>query len=253
MNTDLYMSEQFSDITLVVENVRIPAHKIILAAQSSYFRSLFSGGFAETAQHEIELRRVPLEAFKVILKYIYTGRLSLDNCEVDQLIDVLGLADLYDFETLISPISMCLPSKLSLNNCCAILNAANLYSLDTLNTYCITFMDRNAGDLLNHETFMTLSQRALCSLLERDSFFVPEVDIAKAVRDWHENNPNDSIEVSFIQYLVEHFCVHFKIRMLGGAFLDTLATYWYGRIIEYRSLNQNFGLTKSFGFHRRKS
>ncbi len=34
----LLLSDNYQDITLVVENQRIPAHKIILASRSEYFR-----------------------------------------------------------------------------------------------------------------------------------------------------------------------------------------------------------------------
>ena len=34
----LFMQESYSDITLVVDNRRFPAHKVILAARSEYFR-----------------------------------------------------------------------------------------------------------------------------------------------------------------------------------------------------------------------
>ena len=34
----LFMQESYSDITLVVDGQRFPAHKVILAARSEYFR-----------------------------------------------------------------------------------------------------------------------------------------------------------------------------------------------------------------------
>lgn len=58
-------------MTLVVGNTKIPAHKAVLSARRSYFEKLFAGGFSEAKQPEIELQ-VPLDAFKVILRFIYT-------------------------------------------------------------------------------------------------------------------------------------------------------------------------------------
>lgn len=34
----LFMQESYSDITLMVDNQRFPAHKVILATRSEYFR-----------------------------------------------------------------------------------------------------------------------------------------------------------------------------------------------------------------------
>lgn len=204
----LCMSAEYSDVTFVVENTRISAHKIILAARSSYFRALLYGGLAESSQQEIDLK-VPLEAFKVLLGYIYTGCISLVKLREEQILDTLGLANQYGFETLEIAISTYLTNNLSLNNCCAILDAARLYSLETLSTVCMTFMDRNSTDLLNHKTFKTLSQDSLCSLLERDSFFAPEVHIFNAVYDWCKNNPNADIEVSLFI-----FCYVFSVKTI---------------------------------------
>lgn len=195
--SQLCMNAEYSDVVFVVEGSRLPAHKIVLAARSQYFRALLFNGLAETTQNEIELK-VPLEAFKALLDYIYTGCMSLTKMKEENILDSLGLANQYGFETLELAISSYLTNSLSLKNCCAILDAARLYSLDTLSDVCMTFMDRNSTELLTSPTFKTLSQYSLCSLLERDSFFAPEVQIFNAVYDWCKNNPNADIEVSWM-------------------------------------------------------
>lgn len=55
-------------------------------------------------------------------------------------------------------------------------------------------MDQNAVNLLTHESFKTLSQDSLCSLLHRDSFFAPEVQIFVAVNDWAKHNGRSDID-----------------------------------------------------------
>lgn len=193
------MNPEYSDVTFIVEGVKLPAHKILLAARSSYFRALLYGGLAESTQSEIELK-VPLEAFKALLNYIYTGCMSLGKMKEENILDSLGLANQYGFETLETAISTYLTNNLSLKNCCAILDAAHLYNLQILSDVCMTFMDRNATELLNSQTFKTLSQESLCTLLERDSFFAPEIQIFNAVHDWCKNNQHADIEVSSIFY-----------------------------------------------------
>lgn len=75
----LYLSDEFSDITLIVCGQRFNGHKVILAARSQYFRALLFGGLKESVQDEIELNGTTLPAFKELLKYIYTGHLTLTN------------------------------------------------------------------------------------------------------------------------------------------------------------------------------
>lgn len=71
----LCMSSDYSDVIFNVENQKLPAHRVILAARSEYFRALLYGGLAETTQTEIQLQ-IPLAAFKALLRYIYSGKFT---------------------------------------------------------------------------------------------------------------------------------------------------------------------------------
>lgn len=227
--SQLCLNSEYSDVTFIVEGVKLPAHKIILAARSSYFRALLYGGLAETTQREIELN-VPLEAFKALLQYIYTGCMSLSKMKEENILDSLGLANQYGFEALELAISTYLTNNLSQKNCCAILDAARLYNLETLSDVCMTFMDRNSTELLTSCSFKTLSQDSLCTLLDRDSFFAPEVQIFNAVHEWCKNNPNADIEVgktnawNFIKIRLILFDTHTCFYLiLDGCFKSTFA------------------------------
>lgn len=70
-----------SDVMLIVEGEKLNAHKLILASQSQYFQALFFGNLKEASQDEIELKDIKLEAFKRILKYVYTGNMLLQNTD----------------------------------------------------------------------------------------------------------------------------------------------------------------------------
>lgn len=185
----LCMNEQYADVEFIVEEERIPAHRVILAARSEYFRALLYGGMAETTQRQIPLE-VPLEAFKVLLRYIYSGTLLLSTLDEDSTIDVLGMANQYGFQDLEMAISNYLRQYLALDNVCMILDAARLYNLEELTEVCLMFMDRNAGDLLLHNSFNTLSKESLEEVLRRDCFFAPEVQIFLAVWKWSRFNSN---------------------------------------------------------------
>lgn len=190
----LCMSYDYSDVTFIVENEKLPAHRVILAARSEYFRALLYGGLSESTQNEIHLK-IPLKAFKALLKYIYSGNMSLAQMKEENILDTLGLANQYGFTDLEIAISDYLRQVLSLNNVCAILDAAKLFALEGLTSVCHYFLDRNAEAILQHETFKSLSQDAICSLLSRDSFFAPEVQIFQAVHDWcNFNSEGGNIE-----------------------------------------------------------
>ncbi|CAH0718693.1 unnamed protein product, partial [Brenthis ino] len=183
----LCLSSEYSDVTLIVEGQRIPAHKVILAASSDYFRALLYGGMREANQAEVELQ-APLLAFKALLRYVYSGHMGLSLLREDTVLDMLGLAHQFNFQELETAISDYLRQVLALRNVCAVLDAARLYGLDALMDYCYNYLDKNAKEVLQHDTFLQLSVEALQGLLERDSFFAPEVDIFKAVCNWFNAN-----------------------------------------------------------------
>lgn len=189
----LALSTQYADIVFLVDDQRLPAHRVILAARSDYFRAMFyGGGFRESTQTEIRLD-IPLTAFRTLLRYIYSGHLSLARLSVEHVLDTFGLAHQYGFGALELAISAFLRGVLSIDNVCTILDAASLYELKELSDVCLTFMDQNAVSLLQHETFRTLSRHGLCALLRRDSFFAPEVQIFTAVSEWAKHNAGEDV------------------------------------------------------------
>jgi BTB/POZ domain-containing protein 9 len=97
LKNGLFLNSDYSDVNLIVEGVSFPAHKIILAARSFYFRALLFGGMKESTQSEIELKAAPTVAFKALLKYVYSGRMALGELKEDVVLDVLGYAQNYYF------------------------------------------------------------------------------------------------------------------------------------------------------------
>lgn len=188
----LAMSDMYADVVFLVDEQRLPAHRIILAARSDYFRAMLYGGLCESTQSVIALN-IPLQAFRTLLRYIYAGHIDLGPLAVEHVLDTFGLAHQYGFGALELAISDYLRGVLSIDNVCAILDAASLYGLADLSDVCLTFMDQNATFLLQHDTFRSLSKQALCGLLRRDSFFAPEVQIFAAVHDWSRANAGEDV------------------------------------------------------------
>ena len=74
------------DVILVVDGKRFPANKIVLAAGSAYFQTMFTTDVKEKSQEEVALTLTSEcatpEIFGVVLEFIYSGKihLSSDNC-----------------------------------------------------------------------------------------------------------------------------------------------------------------------------
>nr|XP_053640751.1 BTB/POZ domain-containing protein 9-like isoform X1 [Cherax quadricarinatus] len=184
----LYLNDEYSDVTLQVNGQTFRAHKVILAARSQYFRALLFGGLRESRQAEVEIKDTNLTAFNVLLKYIYTGWVSLSSEKEETVLEILGLAHQYGFEDLESAVCEYLKDALCIANICVIYDMASLYNLTNLKTVCEDFMDKNALPILNHESFYSLTPSALKAIIGRDSFCAPEVHIFQGVHTWVERN-----------------------------------------------------------------
>ncbi|VDN06429.1 unnamed protein product [Thelazia callipaeda] len=197
----LYKSGECSDITLKVEGCLIPAHKIILAARSQYFRALLFNGMRESRNTEIELFDTPLNGFKMLMnlyRYIYTGKLLLSSIKEELVLEVLGLAHKYGFTDLEICISDYMKAVLNVRNVCTIFSAAHLYSLHSLCEVCLNFADKNATETISTQGFLELPANAVEQMVQRDSLCAPEIDIFRAVKEWIRMHPESVEEAQMI-------------------------------------------------------
>ena len=77
---DVLKSGENSDVTFVVESERFYLHRAILSARCRYFNVLLYGNMLEARTNdEIVLKDTPAEGFRVLVEYIYTGRICLSD------------------------------------------------------------------------------------------------------------------------------------------------------------------------------
>ncbi|XP_041768288.1 BTB/POZ domain-containing protein 9-like isoform X1 [Anopheles merus] len=185
---ELCTSVDYSDVTFLVQNEQIPAHRAILAARSEYFRALLYGGLKESNQSKITLD-VSSTAFKQLLRYIYTGSLELQDMEVDDILTLLGLVHQYGITAFVKAISDYLYGVLTVANVCTIADEARLLDLAELADKCYEFIDGNACSVIKHDSLSNLSFDTLVMVLGRERFkHIEEIEIFQAVHKWCNNN-----------------------------------------------------------------
>lgn len=184
----LYRSQEFTDVTFVVEGSKFFAHRVILAARSEYFRALLYGGMRETnPEAQIEIKDTTAPAFNALLKYVYTGKVYLGEFKEETVLELLSLAHKYGFLALESALQGYLKATLSIRNVCFVFDTALLYQMTDLGTTCLSFLDRNAVEVLSTDGFSCLTKSGLVEIIKRDSFCAPENQIFRAVREWVES------------------------------------------------------------------
>lgn len=75
----LLLDPTYADMTLIVEDQRLPAHKCLLCPSSDVFRTMFDVPMKEAASCEVIIPDFPAEVVKAALQFIYTSRIADDQ------------------------------------------------------------------------------------------------------------------------------------------------------------------------------
>ncbi|CAG8557854.1 11317_t:CDS:2 [Acaulospora colombiana] len=166
------------------------AHSVILRAHSPYFHRALSKEWARTEDGQIVFYKpnVSPSVFKVILKYLYTGIIDVENKEGEFLLSLLTAADELILPELVFEIQEFLISIQSTwiqENFYHVLDFVftnDNYS--TLQTYCLDAICADPHMLLNSDYFYCLDSKVLRSLLMRDDLAIEEVDLWNYLIKW---------------------------------------------------------------------
>ncbi|VDO35100.1 unnamed protein product [Haemonchus placei] len=128
---------EFSDVILVVNGEKIPANKALLAVRKVTFRGLLYGGLKESGDGEVVLNQINVFAFRIVLRYLYTAKLTLSDYEEDQLLEILSVAHQYCVNDLQHAIADYLKGFLQLptNEVSQLLSSLDTFSIDELSKF----------------------------------------------------------------------------------------------------------------------
>jgi speckle-type POZ protein len=146
-----------SDITFIVgeESTRITCHKAIICARSDYFANMFQpNGLSESRLKEVRISSYTSQSFTVMLEYLYTGAFQVPkHAKVDDLINIVLIADEYLLELLKIMVSKCLCSYLKEDTVVTLMVLASKYKIKNLLDSCIRFIQLNKNNLLENPKF----------------------------------------------------------------------------------------------------
>uniref|UniRef100_A0A182VER2 BTB domain-containing protein n=1 Tax=Anopheles merus TaxID=30066 RepID=A0A182VER2_ANOME len=118
------LAELLVDVTICCESRKLRAHKLVLAVGSPFFRSVFSE--VPTPHPVVMIYNVKYEDLDALVKFLYTGELSVERERLPSLIEAARYLQLDEFSTLLP----CLQETGDLNeNLLSAVNAFNSMSL----------------------------------------------------------------------------------------------------------------------------
>ncbi|KAG9292154.1 hypothetical protein G9A89_005298 [Geosiphon pyriformis] len=190
----LLNSQNFSDVRIIAgetPNIRtFHVHSQILAARSSYFAIALSNDWVKRENNTIVFSKpnISPHIFEVILRYIYSGEISLNEHGVLTILELLIAADELILENLINHLEDYLigqqAKELKENFATFYETSFMHHSFKKLQKFCTEISIKNPSAFFYSQDFTSLNKNALCSILSRDDLNMEESEIWDKILEW---------------------------------------------------------------------
>ena len=187
-----YRNQMFPDVTFVLsDGVTIETNRSMLAWRSEYFATKLLGVKEED---EKVVMNCDSKIFKLVLDYIWEGRVDFSNLGLQHLLDLLKNAWMMCLERLEANIQEYLSyileagKLLDIEEYWTVLKFCYRYEYEEIKTSALKFIDKNFNTLCSSKTsFVMLPSEFIFTLLDNNNRTVKEIDIFKALMIWLEN------------------------------------------------------------------
>ncbi|KAK6478499.1 kelch-like protein 6 [Huso huso] len=197
---NLRLENSLTDVTLYVDGMEFPCHRVVLAAASNYFRAMFCNDLKEKHEDTIAIKGVDSETMKILLDYTYTSKVLITKQNVQR---ILEAASLFQFLRMVDACANFLTEVLHPDNCVGILRLADTHSLDTLRTRVQNFLIQNFPQVVTYEEFLDLPEDIFCNILKSDELSVTEEEqVFETVMSWVQSRENERL--SLLPNILKH-------------------------------------------------
>ena len=181
---------QLCDVIISTEGRTFQAHKIVLAASSSFFQSLFTVDMSERNKQTIKMDNIDPPTMSRVLDYVYTGALTYPN--PDDARDLYLAADYLILPGLKHKAVEIMVEALSAENCLRTLVWSHKFSSRALFTHTFRFILDNFNSVSRSADFVKLPARELQLLLASNNLRVADEEIVyEALKRWCEGKSDE--------------------------------------------------------------
>ncbi|XP_018409420.1 PREDICTED: kelch repeat and BTB domain-containing protein 12 [Nanorana parkeri] len=181
-------SSELIDIVLVAEGHRFPCHRVVLASFSPYFRVMFTCGLVECNQTEVTLHDVTAGSVSIILEYMYTSQLYINNLTVQ------GVATAAYFMQMDDIFRMCqnyMMDHMDASNCIGIYYFAKQIAADDLEARSKKYLYQHFSEVGLHDEILEVDFHQLMTMIASDDLNVSrEESILDLVLRWVNHDKN---------------------------------------------------------------
>ncbi|GBB95929.1 hypothetical protein RclHR1_26490002 [Rhizophagus clarus] len=243
---DILNDDEFYDVTIEVgidPYIKIfRAHTIVLYHRSSHFQKILSTDIKKKNDGtltQVKLPNVSPEIFQIILRYIYGGRISLEECDAFDIIKILGAANELNLQELTTYIQSFLiknKAKWLEENFDIVYQKSfeNITFLE-LQKFCNDLISEEPVKIFKSPNFTSISEELLLTLIQNDYLEMSEIQIWEQVIKWGIAQ-NPELPSSFTNYSKDELktlkktlqqCIPFIrfYNLSSGEFMDNVLPY----------------------------
>ena len=207
----LRYNEALCDITLVVGNIRIPAHKIVLSGASSYFEAMFTADMVEKREQIIELHDIDPASVQSIVEFMYTSKIDISEDNVQAL---LPTSTIIQVEPVRSECCKFLTAQLSPCNCLGMFIFADHHSCHDLKATAKSYALTNFVEVSKTEEFSHLTAKRVTELISDENLYCfDERQVYAAVMHWVK------YDLEKREHHLSDLLSHVKLNLLNRDFL----------------------------------
>ncbi|XP_019356931.1 PREDICTED: actin-binding protein IPP [Gavialis gangeticus] len=175
-------TQDLCDVQLLVGNKAFGVHRLVLAAGSPYFAALFTGGMKEASKEVVQIRGIEAGAFQLLLDFIYTGIVNINENNVQELIiaaDMLQLTEVVD---------LCcefLKGQIEPLNCIGLFQFSEHIACHDLMEFTENYIHAHFLEVLSGEEFLALTKEQLTKILRSEELSIEdEYQVFAAAMQW---------------------------------------------------------------------
>ncbi|UZO02745.1 uncharacterized protein OCT59_021224 [Rhizophagus irregularis] len=191
---EILNDDEYCDITVEVGNdpvVKIfRAHMVILNYRSSYLRRILSTNIKKNdgTLPNIKLPNILPDTFQIILRYIYGGRLSLEEYDISDIIKILIASNELGLQELIPYLeSFLIENKkrwMEQNFDLIYQTSFENDSFLELQKYCINLISKEPNKIFNSPRFTSVPKKLLVTIIKNDNHQMSEIQVWEHVIKW---------------------------------------------------------------------
>ena len=179
-------NNELCDVTFIVNGKELSAHRVVLAACSQYFESMFIGEFSEPLDEPIVIEELSDDSLEMMIDFAYTSRIKITEKNV---YSVFEAAELLQFSGVKGACFKFFKQQMNKSNCIRTWLFAESHNCTELLDASLKYIDCNFLDIVQGREFLDLDQPdIIVGITSREDLAITaEEQVYDAVLSWVYN------------------------------------------------------------------